>query len=191
MASAKRTSGGETQTITQDDVAEVRVGAGGIVNPVDRTAWVDLPIGFDPYWTPEEGKQFVGKVCEIDARDPKFVRFRFIASEPTMCQKGDSEHAEDVLVEAGGFFTTSVYAGISKELIYHLQSGICPEVEVTAVRQDKVKTGEYAGKPFWVFSARVRPEDQRRLAVGREAYFRSLSAANQSPRPQLDEKKAS
>lgn len=150
-----------------------------------RTDWVDLPIGFDPYWTPAVGKSFVARVAEFDARDPEFIRIRMIASEALMCQKGDTEHAEDVQVEVGGFFTISVYAGIAKELMYHYQSGIAPEVMISVLRQDKVKAGKYAGKPVWIFSAKCRPEDQRKLAVGRADYFKQLAAAQTSSRPQL------
>lgn len=152
---------------------------------VSRGDWVDLPIGFDPYWNPEEGKSFVARVSEFDARDPQFVRIRMQAVEPTQCQKGDTEHAEPVLVEPGGFFTISTYAGIARELMYHCQSGIRPEVLVTCVRKDKVKTGPNAGKEVWIFNAKVRPEDRAKLAAGREEYFRQLNAAKEVTRPQI------
>ncbi len=172
----------ETQTIASEDVGEFEKETQALM--ASRGDWVDLPIGFDPYWNPEVGKSFVGRVAEFDARDPSFVRIRFITSERLLCQKGDAEHAEDIWVEAGGFFSISVYAGIAKELMYHYQSGLTPEIFLHVLRKDKVKTGANAGKDVWIFGMKTRPEDQKRLAAGRADYFKQLSGG--TPRPQLD-----
>jgi hypothetical protein len=154
---------------------------------IDTSDWEDLPIGFDPYWSPEEGKSFIARVVEIDARDPKFIRLRFQAGEDTMCSVGEVDDAKPTLVPAGGFFTISVYAGLEREFVFHLQQSVrdgiaTPMCKVTAVGQGKVKTGEFAGKPFWRFNAQTSKADKARLLPHREAYFKALGA---STRPAL------
>ncbi len=143
----------------------------------DTTAFVDLPIGFDPYWTPEVGGFIVGNAEEFDARDPQFVRIRMRAAQPTMCKKGNVEDAEDVLVEPGGFFTLSTYAGVTKEFLYHVKSGLKPIVKLIAEKKSKVKTGTNAGKDVWVFRMQTAEKDKAALASGRADFMKSLEAA--------------
>ncbi len=143
----------------------------------DTTAFVDLPIGFDPYWSPEIGGFVVANAEEFDARDPEFIRIRMRAAEPTKCAKGNVEDAEEVIVPAGGYFTVSTYAGITRELLYHVKSGIKPIIKLIAEKKTRVKTGKNAGKDAWVFRMQASAKDMTALASGREDFMRSLDPA--------------
>jgi hypothetical protein len=152
----------------------------------DTTAFVDLPIGFDPYWSPEVGGFVVANAEEFDARDPDFVRIRMRAAQPTKCFKGNVEDAEEVIVPAGGFFTVSTYAGITKELLYHVKSDIKPIIKLIAEKKTKVRTGRWAGKDAWVFRMQASAKDQAALASGRADFMKSLN-----PAPEREEATAS
>jgi len=149
----------------------------GSADQYDTTAFVDLPIGFDPYWSPEVGASIVASAEEFDARDPDFVRIRMKAAQPTKCYKGNVEDAEEVIVPAGGYFTVSTYAGITKELLFHVKSDIKPIVKLIAEKKTKVRTGRWAGKDAWVFRMQTAEKDKAALAAGRDAFMKSLAPA--------------
>jgi hypothetical protein len=167
---------------------DTKTAAASTANPgeFDTTAFVDLPIGFDPYWSPEVGASIVANAEEFDARDPDFIRIRMRAAQPTMCKKGNTEDAEDVLVPAGGYFTVSTYAGITKELLYHVKSDVKPVIKLIAEKKTKVRTGKYAGKDAWVFRMQASAKDQAALASGRAEFMKSLN-----PAPEREEAGAS
>ncbi len=176
--------GAKASPVNADDFVDVPV-----VQLFDTTAFVDLPIGFDPYWRPVLGDKIVCRVTEVDARDPKFVRFRFIAVNPVKGERGDKTHREPAPVASGEFFTSSVYGSIKHELIYQLQnsmkSGIdTPVIELEAKNMGTVKTGEHVGKEFYNFGMKCSREDKARLAAGREEYFKLL--APPPARPAID-----
>jgi|SRR5215472_14779384 len=67
---------------------------------------------FPPYWQPGLGKGFVGRVVDLDARDPEFLRYVIEAAKPTICGIGPVSNGEVVTVGIGERFTLSVYKSL-------------------------------------------------------------------------------
>ena len=159
-----------TQKTTQAEPSNVR-------NPVqqkggtDYDKWSDEQIGFAPYWKPEEGKWFAGAPVAIDMRDPKFVRFQFIAAEDTPCQRGpsdeDDERSEQVLVKRGETFSLSVYYSLRDVFEDYLRFGADTGKPVV-VRVDALRTVPTKNQPkCWQFRARVSPDQKKELTAWR------------------------
>lgn len=151
----------------------------------DFSNWTKEQIGFAPYWTPEEGKWFLGVMTDKDLRDPNFIRLQFQALAVTPCQRGpndaQNERHEKVIVDVNDHFSMSVYAGI-KELFEEYEGMPFPvPVRVTALRKSKTKEGQ----DFWNFEVIVSPETRKILNAHR-AEAKKLKAA-ETQRARLEE----
>jgi len=122
--------------------------------------WSEEQVGFSPYWNPEEGKSFIGRLVEKDERDPNFVRYLIQAGEDLECARGPSEEAETVIVKKGEFFTISVYFSLQGVFDLYLESGIRAWMKVTATGISKTKT---PGRTVWQWKLQV-PKEAKRLA---------------------------
>ena len=165
-----------------------------VENPVmlkgmpDFDKWTDEQIGFAPYWKPQEGKWFYGAPVAVDMRDPKFVRYQFLAGADIPCQRGpgdeDSDRHEKVTVKEGQRFSLSVYYSLRDAFDEYLQfsseTGKPVFVRVDAVRT--VPTSNH--KTVWEFRVRVEPTIGKQLAAWRMANpSKQLAGAE---RPQLE-----
>lgn len=136
--------------------------------------WVDtFDGGYPPYWQPEKGAKFFAKPVSIDLRDPKFIRVVFEALQPLECQRGPVDEAEQVLVEPGQFFTTSIYAAFQDIDMY-----IGMPVMVHA-KEKKRQTSD-PSKSYWVFEGKVSPENAKRIQATKMQRFRELQASGKA-----------
>lgn len=169
----------------------------GVRNPViekgmpDFDKWSDEQIGFAPYWKPDEGKWFFGAPIAIDMRDPKFIRYQFIAGADTPCQRGPSdeedERSEAVMVEKGNMFSLSVYYSLREIFDEYLEYGAKTGKPVL-VRVDALRTVPTKNQPkCWQFRARVSPEQKKELTTWRQERRKMLSAKGNNERPSLEE----
>jgi hypothetical protein len=122
--------------------------------------FVEEQTSFPPYWQPEEGKMFVGRVLALDERDPAFSRFIIQAMTPCDCARGPAKDAEEVKVSPGDQFSISVYSALP----LHLYLG--EVVEVTAKGLRSLRNGN----DLWEFRLRCSPEtkaiaNKRRAAL--------------------------
>src|SRR5216684_9323953 len=80
--------------------------------------WEVAPTGFPPYWSPEEGKTFKGKVIGYDGdeeNDGAFPRFTILATSPILCARGPKDDQTDVNVNSGELFNVSQYTQLPLE----------------------------------------------------------------------------
>ena len=135
------------------------------MNDDNYADWSEEQIGFAPYWEPNEGLGFVGTPVAIDARDPDFVRFLFIAQQDIECFRGSAASAESVLVKKGERFSIGSYFALvdalGEFLTFQQTTGKPLTVRVDAVR--KVKTAKK--QDCWQFRVRVKPSDAPALKV--------------------------
>jgi hypothetical protein len=128
----------------------------------DFASWTDRQVTFVPYWHPNQGDKFYGKIVGIDMRNPEFVRLQFQCLQNELkCQRGPVAEGNEVIVRKGENFSMSVYSALADELTFQLQSGISPPTFIEA--QKKVKTS--SGKDCWQFRCRVSPEDNAKLVA--------------------------
>lgn len=150
--------------------------------------WSDEQIGFAPYWKPQEGKWFFGAPIAIDARDPKFIRYLFLAGADTPCRRGpadeDDETGENVMVKKGETFSLSVYYSLKHLFEEYLVYSESTEKAVY-VRVDALKTVPTKNQPkVWQFRARVSPEQKKMLSTWRDENPKFLTAGS-TERPQV------
>lgn len=155
----------------------------------DFDKWTDEQIGFAPYWKPEEGKWFFGMPIAIDNRDPKFIRYQFVAGADTPCRRGPSDEENDrseaVIVKTGETFSVSVYYSLRDVFDQYLQYG-AETGKPVLVRVDALRTVPTKNQPeCWQFRARLSPEQSKTLAAWRLKNLKVLPPA--SERPQIEE----
>ncbi len=149
-------------------------------------------IGFDPYWTPSEGKWMAAVPFARDNADIKFNRFRFMAMEDTPCQRGpgdeDNDRHEKVMVPKGETFSTSVYAQLEKVLNEYLSfssdTGVAVKLRITCTHW--VKTEQQP--KCWQFKVDIAKDSKKALTEWRAKKapaLSMLSAAAAAVRPQL------
>jgi hypothetical protein len=114
--------------------------------------------GFPPYWNPTPGAAFCGVVIDRDDRDPKFIRYRILASSPILCARGPADDAEPVHVNAGEMFTVSFYAALPLDDYMGF--------EVYVLAKEKVKGGKEKdrGGTVWQWKLGCAPETKQIVA---------------------------
>lgn len=147
--------------------------------------WEEEQVGFAPYWNPEEGKFFYGKVVARDERDPDFMRYLVQALMPHQCKRGAADDAEDVLVGTNEYFSISVYYSLSEPFDFALENftakGDPMPMKVTAIKKVKTK----AGQPCWTWKMHLPPEYKKKLQAAREL-DRLAKAADAQERAALE-----
>ncbi len=179
------------QTATANAASTTETEPEGVKNPTaekgmpDFDKWSEEQIGFAPYWKPEVGKWFYGMPIAIDMRDPKFIRYQFVAGLDTPCQRGPSdeedERSEQVVVKKGETFSLSVYYSLrdvfDEYLNYGAQSG-----KPVLVRVDALRTVPTKNQPkCWQFKARVSPEQKKELTAWRQKNVKVLPRGEERP----------
>ncbi len=157
----------------------------------DFSKWSEEQIGFAPYWKPGIGRWFFGAPVAIDMRDPKFVRYQFIAGADTPCQRGpsdeDDEASEKVLVKKGETFSLSVYYALRDVFDQYLQFSQDTGKPVN-VRVDALRTVPTKNQPkCWQFKAIVSPEQKKALTEWRSKNVKFLSGQSEGDRPALEQ----
>jgi len=127
--------------------------------------WETEATGFPPYWQPEEGKTFKGRVLSVDRNEPDFVRFSILATSPVKCARGPSDDQTEVNVNPGDLFNVSEYVQLP------LENYMGFEVWVQAKGERPLK----GGKTTWDFDLRCAPETKRIVA---ERQAKLLAEAN-------------
>jgi len=130
--------------------------------------WETEQTGFPPYWSPEEGKMFKGKVIGYDPdteNDGAFPRFTILATAPAQCARGPADDQVEALVNSGELFNVSSYVQLP------LENYMGFEVLVKAKTQRDIKQG----RTTWDFELRCSP-DTKRLVADRQAKL--LAEAN-------------
>ena len=147
--------------------------------PVDTTGWSKEQIGFDPYWTPEEGKRFVGTLLMRDERDPAFVRYQFRAEMDVECQRGPAADGQMVHVAKGETFNISMYAALEKTLDEYVNfsddTGTLVMVEIIV----KVPVTTKNQPKCWQFDANVPPATKALLNAWRSEHKKALAGGTQ------------
>lgn len=134
---------------------------------------------FPPYWTPAEGKAFIASVIDVDARDPEFVRYTFVATHPVVCHRGDTENQEETTVAAGERFSVSNYFSLPLDEYM----GLGP-VAILVTGKDKLKNGN----TMWLWKVRLSPAQKAQLVGVREAKHKAALAAKGAQTQQLEDK---
>jgi hypothetical protein len=127
--------------------------------------WEQEVTGFPPYWMPEEGKTFRGKVISVDREDPDFTRFTILATAPVTCHRGPKDDQTEINVKAGELFNVSEYVQLP------LDNYMGFEIWAMAKSERPLK----GGKSTWDFELRVSPETKRLVA---ERMAKLLAEAN-------------
>ena len=77
------------------------------VQSIDESGYHDVSVGFHPYFSPSAGSKFKGSLVGVDASNPEFVRFEFVADSDLVCYTGPADEQEEVIVKAGQPFNVS------------------------------------------------------------------------------------
>lgn len=127
--------------------------------------------GFCPYWNPEEGAMFAGRVVGRDATDPDFVRYLIQAGVDVPCKRGSKrkETDEDVVVTKGDNFTVSVYYALKDKFDDYLVSGRMPFVICKALKE--IPTAK-SGQTVWTWDLRLSAEDKKAMTEWRAKQIR-------------------
>jgi hypothetical protein len=128
------------------------------VQTIDDAGYVDVAVGFAPYFSPSEGGKFKGRLIDVDDRDPDFIRYMFVAETEMECFSGPSDDAETVIVHPGEPFNVSGYAQVPFE-----QYGGMSMI-VTFKKKIPTKT---AGRKVWVLGLQLKQEDYEILQARR------------------------
>ncbi len=150
---------------------------------VDYDKWTDEQIGFAPYFKPIEEAWFAGMAVAIDVRDPKFIRYQFVAAEDTECQRGPADEnnprAEKLIVKKGERFSVSCYYTLrdifDEYLNYGADTGVGMIVRVDCLQ--KVPTKNQPA--VWQFRARLSPEQSKLMNAWRMKHRKVLPAPAQ------------
>ena len=126
----------------------------------DFSKWETEQTGFDPYWTPAEGKFFFGHPVSRDDSDPDFVRYRFKSLMTLQCHTGPKEEQEPVTVKPGEYFSVSVYYALDPKFNEYMESGLFPAIRVEAIKEVKTKK---PGQTCWKFDLKISPDDRKRI----------------------------
>lgn len=134
--------------------------------------WVTQRTGFAPYFSPKTGDAFLATPVDFDDSDPTFDggRYLFIAQEDIECARGPAAAAEPVTVHKGEEFTMSGYAALGSIIDYF---GMTCHIVVG----DKIPLKSKPTQSVWQFRLSVSPEDNARLAQGRQESARLRIAA--------------
>jgi hypothetical protein len=146
---------GTKSPVVEDETLNAAALEGFEDEAFDDSGTEEEQIGFPPYWTPSEGRKLKVRVTALDQRDPEFVRWIVQATHKVACQSGPADESEPRLVQAGEFFSMSMYAGLP------LQRYIGEEVVITCKEERDIA----GGKTFWVWSVKVTPEVKARVAA--------------------------
>ena len=140
---------------------------------IDETGYQSVSVGFHPYFSPSAGAKFKGTLIGVDAKNPEFIRFEFVADSDLECFTGPSEDQESVLVKAGEPFNVSAYSQVAFEDYAGLKHPIIVEFK------EKVKTST-PGRSVWKMGLKLHDEDYQdvkaRNALGMQA---KVAAARQ------------
>ena len=171
----------EERTNRRDRESSQRSGPQGTAEPLNTIAapdgWEEEQISFPPYWNPAAiGNSFRGIPQGLDNRDPDFPRFVLLATVPIKCEQGPRDDVEEVTVQPGELFTTSVYAALP------LDRYIGWEVWVT-VKDWIPDVGK--GDGVWRFGLRMKPEDRAKYHAQQleEAKANPLMTNGNQPTP--------
>ena len=130
--------------------------------------WEKEATGFPPYWSPEPGKMFKGRVISFDRdeeNDGAFPRFTILATSPAQCARGPADDQVEVQVNAGELFNVSSYVQLP------LENYLGCEVLVRAKDQRPLA----GGRTTWDFDLMCSPETKRLVA---ERQAKLLAEAN-------------
>lgn len=123
--------------------------------------WEKVETGFAPYYKPVVGEGFFAKVCVLDARDPKFVRYVLQCTKmPIKCARGPVDGAEEVIVNPGDFFTLGEYASLELAEFFDI------EVAILCKSQRKLPGNEESNgvvRKMFEFEVKCSPEDNKKL----------------------------
>lgn len=158
MASAKKTD----EMVKKNGAS---VDALDIPNFDETTDWTSEAVGFAPYWSPEEGAQFIGRVIHKEPADD-FVRYVMQAGVDLKCFTGPADDAVECTVPKGGYFTISVYYSLQGLFDLYLESGLKPWMKVTAGKKVKTKT---PGRTVFQWDVKVPKADKAKADAYRLA----------------------
>ena len=127
----------------------------------------DEQLRFPPYWTADVGKKFLAMVVDMDTRQEDFHRYVLQAKHSIPAATGGKGQKEDVVVEAGDFFTMSVYAALPLDRYV----GMDVYVECTGTQD--------VGQPqeMYVFKLKVSERDKMLLTQERKERVAAAMAA--------------
>jgi hypothetical protein len=151
------------------------------VQTIDDAGYVDVNVGFAPYFSPTEGAQFKGRLLDVDDRDPEFIRYTFMAETEMECFTGPSDDAETVIVRPGEPFNVSGYAQIPFE-----QYG---GMSMIVSFKDKVPT-KTAGRKVWRMGLKLKQEDYEILQARRRESMETRVARAKSLRGEIEASRA-
>jgi hypothetical protein len=159
----------------------------------DFDKWDKIQTGFAPYWWPEMGKSCYGRVVAKDMRNPKFIRYLFIAGAEHDCRRGPKNDdvdagaiGEPVIVKKGETFSMSVAHSLQDELDFqlYLMEKEEEDIYVRILAEKKTKTAHESGARFvWHFDVRNDPKYTPLLTQNRSEFMR-LKAGGED-RPQI------
>lgn len=133
--------------------------------------------GFAPYWNPEPGKMFAGRVVGRDATNPEFVRYLIQAGIDTDCMRGSKLKETDTpeTVKKGDAFTISVYHALKDKFDDYLVSGQMPFIICKALKEVPTST---AGQTVWTWDLRLSPENKKAIQEWRAKQIRADQAGD-------------
>ncbi len=134
---------------------------------------------FPPYWNPQEGKMFVAAVVDVDARNPDFVRYTFIAAHDMICYRGEVDDQEEIKVAPGERFSVSAY--FSLPLDEYIGIG---NVHITVGDKIKLKSGN----TMWKWLVKLTSTQKGQLAGIREEKHKAALAARGKGSKELEDK---
>ncbi len=146
------------------------------IEDIDDTGMHDEQTGFSPYWAPDEGKRFFGRIVDRDESDPEFIRYIVEASCLHVCERGDKANHETVPVHKGEFFTVSEYKGLG------LGKYLGFEVLVRAKNKRPIKV-DGKTKELWEWSLKVDGQSKALLTSERKALLAAYIQSQLINRP--------
>jgi hypothetical protein len=110
---------------------------------------------FPPYWSPDMGKAFVAAVVDVDARNPEFVRYTFLAAHDIVCHRGEVDAQEEVTVGPGERFSVSAYFSLPLDEYMNLGN-------IGIMVTDKIKLK--SGNTMWTWKVKCNPTQKAQLS---------------------------